>query len=42
MFSLLTDHEKLFNWLSSTHISFRSQILLLEKHILLKTFLKFQ
>ena len=35
MFSLLTDHEKRCNWLSSTHICFRSQILLLEKQVLL-------
>ena len=41
MFSLLTDHEKPCNWLSGTHISFRSQILLLEKQ-LLKTILKLQ
>ena len=42
MFSLLTDREKLCNWLSSTHISFTSQNLLLEKQLLLKTFLKLQ
>ena len=40
MFSLLTDHEKRCNPGYQAHtFVFRSQILLLEKQILLKTFL---